>query len=169
MKVSKHLSRRSKMALAVSAGLASAHLTGLGIARAEFNNPVQNTHGLTIYAGVIPAAVVKGHPKAHPEATMHGGAPSSPSSFHYVIAIFDEKTGARIEDADVTGTVSLPGHLESQSLKFDAMKVSDTITYGAFATYASMGSHELDLQIKRPGSTDPVRVKFVDDFRKAHP
>jgi hypothetical protein len=37
---------------------------------------------------------------------MHGGAPSGAHQYHIVVAMFDVKTGARIENARVTANVS---------------------------------------------------------------
>ena len=51
--------------------------------------------GLAVYLGVLPAAMIQGHPRGHPEATMHGGVPSGRHSYHIVVAVFDATTGAR--------------------------------------------------------------------------
>ncbi len=138
-----------------------------GLSRAEFLSSVLNVSGFTIYAGIVPAAITKLHSQEHAEATMHGGAPSGPNSFHYVIAIFDAKTGARVQDAEISATVSLPGHLETQSLRFDPMSIAGTVTYGAFVTYKSVGRHEFALNIKIRGAGEIIQAKFVDDYQAA--
>ena len=32
-------------------------------------------HGIAVYYATIPAEIIRGHAKEHPEATMHGGIP----------------------------------------------------------------------------------------------
>lgn len=158
-----NLLSRSRQVIALLLSLATIAAPNFG--HAEFVDPVVNANGLIIYAGVVPAAVVKLHPQSHAEATMHGGAPRGSNSFHYIIAIFDAKTGARVEEAEITATVSLPGHLESQSLRFDAMTIAGTVTYGAFVAYKSAGRHELVLNIKMRGAGEVIHAKFVDEYR----
>jgi hypothetical protein len=38
--------------------------------------------GLGVYVGLLPAALIKGHPANHPETTMHGGVPSGAHEYH---------------------------------------------------------------------------------------
>lgn len=50
---------------------------------------------LAVYLGVLPAAIVRGHPKAHPETSMHDGAPGGAyHQYHVVVALFDARSGA---------------------------------------------------------------------------
>lgn len=57
--------------------------------------------GITVYLGVFPAALIQGHPKEHPEPTMHGGIPRGEHAYHVMVAVFNASDGARIESADV--------------------------------------------------------------------
>ncbi len=56
----------------------------------------QVVDGVAIYLGVMPAQIVQGHPKEHPEVGMHGGAPTRGDRVHVVVALFDNATGGRI-------------------------------------------------------------------------
>src|SRR4030067_126792 len=64
--------------------------------------------GVAIYFGILPAELVRGHPQEHPEGQMHGGVPVGEN--HITVALFDDKTGKRITRAEVTATVTGPGH-----------------------------------------------------------
>lgn len=46
-----------------------------GLAMADDATQSQTVQGLTIYYGIVPAAIVNGHPPTHAERTMHGGVP----------------------------------------------------------------------------------------------
>lgn len=113
--------------------------------------------GLTIYIGAIPAEIVKGHPESHPEATMHGGAPSGSHEYHLVVAIFDAKAGTRISDAKVFAHVSSLG-LVGPRKALEPMKIEDTVTYGNYFDLPDKGFYTIDLEIKRPTGT--IKVGF---------
>jgi hypothetical protein len=163
--VSKGRARPVWLAGCLAAGLSMITLPS----RADIQEPAKSSHGLIVYAGVMPGFIVKGHPQSHPEATMHGGPPFGSGSFHLVFAIFDEKTGARVEDARVSAKISLRGHLESQAISLDRMTIGDAVTYGGYVTYGSTGLHAIDVSIERPGLPEPVHVQFIDDYRKVKP
>jgi hypothetical protein len=45
------------------------------LGRAAEDAQFKTVAGLAVYLGVVPAAIVKGHPSGHAEQTMHGGMP----------------------------------------------------------------------------------------------
>ena len=50
----------------------------------------QVVDGVAIYFGVMPAELVRGHPREHPESGMHGDPPVGES--HLLVALFDERS-----------------------------------------------------------------------------
>src|SRR3970040_2652253 len=78
-------------------------LSASGSAIAADNVSFKTGGGLTIYLGVLPAAMIQGHAKDHPEAAMHGGVPGGPHAYHVMAAGFHAERGARIEKATVEG------------------------------------------------------------------
>lgn len=116
--------------------------------------------GLGVYLGVLPAAILRG-----PEAALHGGAPSGAHQYHIVVAIFDAATGARIENAKVTATVSGLGHVGSSSLPLGPMTIAGTVTYGEFVTLPGNEIYGIAVDISIPGRSSPVRA----DFSYQHP
>ena len=117
--------------------------------------------GIAAYLGVLPAQVVRGHAQAHPEGSMHGGAPGGRHSDHLVVALFDAASGDRIEDAEVTATVAGLGHVGSVRLRLEPMTIAGTVTYGEFVTFAGNDRYTISLEITLPGRDQPVRIDFV--------
>ena len=60
--------------------------------------------GVVVYIGMVPAELVRGHPPAHSESTMHGGVQVGEN--HLTVAVFDDKSGRRITDAQVTAHIT---------------------------------------------------------------
>lgn len=117
----------------------------------------QVVDGVAVYFGIMPAELVRGHPREHPESGMHGGTPVGES--HVVIAAFDAKTGQRIEGAAVTATVSGPKRLKL-SKTLDPMIVAGALTYGNYFYLTGPGPYRIDVEIRRPGATQPARAQF---------
>jgi len=120
----------------------------------------QVVDGVEIYLGVIPAQIVQGHPKEHPEAGMHGGVPPQSHRDHVVVALFDAATGKRIENAQVTGSVMELG-LSSKQKKLEPMRISDSVTYGNFFAMPNKNIYHIKVQIRLPGMKDVVEAQFT--------
>lgn len=132
----------------------------------------QTSDGLTVYIGVMPAEVLKGHP-------VHGGTPAASNEYHLVVAIFDAVTGARITDVTVTATVFGPGNTElygqrhlrpwgsrpiTESLPrtpLERMEIAQTVTYGEFFVLQNAATYTFRLTITRPDKTRPTVMDFV--------
>jgi hypothetical protein len=143
-------------------GLVVAMMVSIGGAWADDDN-FQKSDGLAVYLGMIPAQVVRGHSPSHTEGTMHGGAGTGPHQQHIVVAVFDAKTNARIENARVTATIEGLGHVGQQTVELEPMTIADTVTYGAFVTLAGNDRYEMTVEIIVPGRPRPVSVKFSSE------
>ena len=115
---------------------------------------VQTAGGLTIYLGVVPAAMVWGHPSGHPEAKMHGGAPASSHSMHIVAAIFNKTSGARISKANVTAHIVEPGGIQ-RSVRLQPMTVAGALTFGGYTTFARRIDYRIGIKVERPPHMPP--------------
>lgn len=107
----------------------------------------KEAHGLGVYLGVLPAAIVRGHAETHPEGRMHGGAPEGAHQYHLVVAIFDDKTGKRLENAEVMANVSGLGGVGRQNIKLEPMPIAGTITYGNFVELPGNDRYDIKLDI----------------------
>lgn len=135
----------------------------LGHAMADDTSNFKTIARISVYIGLIPAEIVKGHPSGHPEAEMHGGTPSGPHAYHLVVALFDEESGDRIENAEVAATVSGVGHVGQATTSLESMLIENTVTYGAFIDLRALERFDIALTIKVPGRPEPVRVNFANE------
>ena len=125
----------------------------------------QTADGLAVYFGVVPAEIVKGHPSAHTEQTMHGGAPAGQHEHHLVVAVFDAATGVRVSDAKVTAQFSGRG-IADASKTLEPMDIENTITYGGFFDLPGPYLYKVKLTIQRTGADRPVLMYLVYDHRQ---
>lgn len=125
---------------------------------------LQTIGGLTVYLGVLPAAVVQGHREDHPEAAMHGGVPSGRHAYHVIAAVFDATMGERIEGADIQARVS-PLGLAGVTRQLEPMLIAGTITYGNYFTFDGSGTFRIDLTITHPPGAAPLHMEFTYDHR----
>lgn len=121
---------------------------------------VQTADGLTIYLGVVPAALVRGHPTDHPEAQMHGGAPGSSHSMHIVAAVFDKASGARITRATVTAHIVEPGGIQ-RSVRLRPMTVAGALTFGGYTTFARGIDYRIGIRVDRPPHMQPQQQVHI--------
>ncbi|RAI55238.1 hypothetical protein [Roseicella frigidaeris] len=114
---------------------------------------------LVVYLGVVPAAVVRGHPPEHTGKSMHGGAPEGRYVHHLLVAVFEEATGARVTDAAVTATIHGRRHSPETRIALEPMTLDGATVYGGFATLPPRDYYRLEVEVRRPGAA-PVRAIF---------
>jgi hypothetical protein len=158
------LGRKFVMAAVIIMLCASIAQWSDGAAAAE-NTEFKTVDGLAVYLGVVPAEIVKGHPRGHPEQTMHGGAPIGSHQYHVLAAFFDSASGARISDAAVTAQVSGLG-LSGSRYRLEAMEIADTVTYGGYFNLPGRDLYTVRLTVERPGVPQTVVVDFTYDHRR---
>ena len=113
--------------------------------------------GVSVYFAIVPAEMVRGHPREHPEGEMHGGVPAGES--HIMVALFDDKTGERITRAEVTARVS-GGHATSIEKRLEPMTIAGSVTYGNYFPMGGSGPYQIELRIYAPGRNKPVSMRF---------
>jgi len=133
--------------LAVSSAVSADHVVGhASIGRID------------IYLGVLPAEMLRGHPRAHPESMMHGGAPES--AFHHVsVALFDRTTGRRILGARVEAQVSGENYSGPRKV-LEPMQAEGARLYGNYFAFGGAAAHNVRVWVMLPDSREPV----VEDF-----
>lgn len=120
--------------------------------------------GVAVYLGLLPAEMIKGHPRGHTESTMHRGERGrGPHEYHLVAAVFDEKAGTRIENASVLARVSGLG-LAGENIALEPMSIANTITYGGFVNLPD-DIYTIKITVRRPGDAEPIAVDFKFDHR----
>lgn len=121
--------------------------------------PVRTAGGLTVYLGVLPATLIRGHDAGTPGA-MHAAPDATPATHHVTVAAFDAASGARITDATVTATVADRSGAPA-TRRLEPMTVAGAATYGSFFAFAKGDATvAISIRIERAGQA-PVRVEFA--------
>jgi len=115
--------------------------------------------GTAIYFAVLPAEMIRGHPKGHPETTMHGGVPSGKHVHHVMVALFEAKSFDRITDAEVKATVSEIG-LAGKTKNLEPFTVAEALTYGNYFEMPSQTIYRVKVAVRRPGSSETIEAMF---------
>lgn len=117
--------------------------------------------GVAIYIGVMPAEMVKGHPRIHSEGVMHGGVPAGKNRYHLVVALFDDASGKRISGAGIKARISELG-LAGQEKKLDPMVIAGNVTYGNYFAMPNPGQYRIHLKIRhaRINSVGAIEAEF---------
>lgn len=115
--------------------------------------------GIVAYHAIVPAEIVRGHPKDHAEAKMDGGVPNAASAHHVMVALFDDASSERIVHAKVTGTVG-EVVLAPQSKLLEAFTIADALTYGNYFRLGSKAMHRFRIDVDRPSRKSTARFEL---------
>ena len=126
-------------------------LIAVGAAAAAETGSRQVVDGVAVYFGLMPGELVRGHPRQHPESGMHGGVPVGES--HLLVALFDDKTGKRIDGAKVTATVMGPERLNLRKA-LEPMTVAGAITYGNYFSLTGPGPYRIAVRVRLPDARE---------------
>lgn len=126
-------------------------LIAVGAAAAAETGSRQVVDGVAVYFGLMPGELVRGHPRQHPESGMHGGVPVGES--HLLVALFDDKTGKRIDGAKVTATVTGPERLNLRKA-LEPMTVAGAITYGNYFSLTGPGPYRIAVRVRLPDARE---------------
>ena len=125
---------------------------------------VKTVDDLTIYLGVVPAAIVRGH-TAELDAAIQAGLPrSSVHSVHIVAAVFNKTSGARLENIQLRARIHpirAPGHgtaPKSWTVALQPMRVNGALTFGAFTNLGSWQDARISVDVTRPSRPARFRV-----------
>jgi cytochrome c5 len=121
----------------------------------------KSVDGIEIYLGLMPAENIHALPKDSPERTMHGGIPKGSGYYHVNVSLFDEKTRAPINNAQVQMQFDWPG-LDSIPVELEPMMLGGS--YGKYVKPQPGTSYRITLRIKRPGTTRTVEANFESTF-----
>jgi len=83
----------------------------------------------------------------------------SKRSVHVVVALYDNKTGVRIENVTISGSVMELG-LRQEDKVFESMSIANTITYGNYFSMPSKDIYHIKLSIQLK-SGKQLEAKFT--------
>lgn len=116
-------------------------------------NGVRTVDGLTVYLGVVPAAVTRAHPQGHAERTMHGGiARSGIHDVHLLVAVFSKATGERLRNVTVTARIHGTNR-NRWTVPLKPMTVNGELTYGGYTSIGLEDDVMISVDIKRASRT----------------
>ncbi len=135
---------------------------GCGPRNASLPRDTQTVDGMTIYVGVIPAELVRGHSiePSDPKA-LHGATPKDSSSHHLVVALFDAKTGVWISDARIKAGIGDRSYNHESDKWLEPMQIDGTITYSNFFLMQGEDVWRIHLHIQRPGAARSSEAAFA--------
>lgn len=134
-----------------------------GAAAGDAPETFQVVDGGANYLGVMPAQIVQGHAAEHEESKMHGGVPPGRYRDHMVVALFDNASGRRIVDAQVTAAVMEQG-LGPERKTLEPMRINDSVTYGNYFGIPDNGIYHIQVRIRLSGHPQPVEATFTQQY-----
>ncbi|HDR9510447.1 hypothetical protein C5615_29760 [Burkholderia cepacia] len=151
---------RKLAVLIVLAQLLFAATTGMVVAD-QLSRSV-TTHGLTVHFGIVSADKAPSVPE---EGSISGDttAGHSLASYHLVVALFDARTGARIDNAVVIARMTAPvskARPKVQIKRLPVLTANGMVTYGSYFDMPWAGRYRIDLSVRRRDSADTVHVRL---------
>ena len=136
-----------------AASLALAPPAGAGVV-----DGMRTVDGLTVYLGVVPAAVTRTHAPQHPERNMHGGI-SRPSfhDVHLLVAVFNSASGQRLRNVAVTARIHGTNR-NRWTVPLTPMTVNGALTYGGYTNVGAEEDVMISIDVTRPGRTTHRRT-----------
>ena len=129
-------------------------------AEAGVTKAVQTADSITVYLGVVPAALTRNHPGDRAGTVMHGGNPSRGiHNIHVMAALFDRASGARITDARVQARL-LGERGRRWSVELKPMTVNGALTYGGYTSMEADMNATITVVVARPGRRRPSTARF---------
>lgn len=113
--------------------------------------------GLVLYWGLVPEAIVS---QQHAISELHGGRPAGGGKVnHLVLALFDARTGKRIDDAVIRAQLSEPGIVDSAPKYVPQMPINGLNSYGQLFGMVHDGPYRFRISVLAPGY--PRETEFV--------
>lgn len=105
--------------------------------------------GIALYWGLVPEAIVS---QQHAISELHGGRPPGGGKVnHLVLALFDAKTGQRIEGAVVRAQLSEPGVVDGAPRYVPPMPINGVNSYGQLFGMVHDGPYRFRISVQVPG------------------
>ena len=142
---------RNHLLLAVTIALVSSP------AAAEHEPSHRTVGSYSIYAGVVSAGVMAFR-QDHGELRMHGGVPAGLDQHHLLVGLFEQKSGARVTDAEISVRFTGPRGTEEKELLH--VPLGGEIAYGNFFRMRPDERYRIDLNIRRAGAAGTVEAAF---------
>lgn len=129
-----------------------------GAARAAGEERIEKD-GVVLYWGLVPEAIVS---QQHAIDDLHGGRPPGGGKInHLVLALFDARTGARIDDAIVRAQLSETGIAQEPAKYVPPMPVNGVGSYGQLFGMVHDGPYRFKVFVKLHERTHEIEYDFT--------
>ena len=130
----------------------------VAVAKPDANHQIID--GIEIYFGAVAAELIrKQHPGHDPESAMHGGIPRGSDFYHLNISLFDAKTKAAIEGAQIEVKVADPV-MGDQVKALESMVLNNTVSYGNYFHLPGKDTYTITVLIRKPSATRTIETIF---------
>lgn len=117
----------------------------------------QTVEDLTVYLGIVPAAITRGHRTEHAGEAGAGAPLRSVHDIHVIAAAFSKNTGERIRN--VTISARFQGeHGRAWTIPLRPMTVNGALTYGGFTSMGTNMNATVSIVVQRPSRTRRQRA-----------
>lgn len=114
------------------------------------------SEGIVLYWGLVPSALVS---QPHAQEELHGGRPPGGGRLsHLVVALFDARSGARIENAVVRAQLSETGIVDPPARYLVPMSINGQTSYGQVFGAVHEGPYRFRVYVQLP--TRPQELQF---------
>ncbi len=118
--------------------------------------------GLTVELGIVPAQELRERFGADSnEAKAYGGVAQGEDAYLVTVALTEQASGKRVEDANVTATVA-PLGMNGASRQLQRAAFASAVSYGTYFRMPTSGTYRIDLAVERPGRSgaDMIRLEY---------
>ncbi len=119
----------------------------------------KSVDGMSVYFGIIPAQLIKGHQNMHLDGS---NIKNKAYTYHVLIAIFDNNSQKRITDVKLKATV-IPLGMKAKTKNLEPMR-GDLLSYGNYFSMPETTPYQILIEIQRRDK----KAKSAVEFRFKH-
>jgi len=127
---------------------------------AEHSHQHIKVMGNDVYLIVMPAEMIRGHQKDHPESLMHReNRVENRSQFHISVGIIEVKSGVRLKNLDVSARIISENHKGLYKI-MENMQMSGQPSFGNYFIIPGSGAYQVEVKIQYRNKSDMIIVTF---------
>lgn len=112
---------------------------------------------LTVYLGIVPAAITRGHRTEHAGEAGAGASLRSIHDIHVIAAVFSKNTGERVRNVSVSARFQ-GERGPAWNVPLRPMTVNGALTYGGFTSMGMNMNATVSIIVQRPSRTRRPRA-----------
>jgi len=130
------------------------------VTNADHSHQHIKSMGIDVYMMVMPAEIIGGYPKDHPETLMHRSERRvDGNQFHISIGVLEEKNGRRIQNLEVSARIIAKDYLGPVK-KMGKMTMQGEPGFGNYFVTPDFGAYKVEVKIQHVNQSDALIVTF---------